>query len=310
MIADTKIVAYNDLGRVCLKQIDLDALKVMEPCIISIDGSTDITGVAILRESDGAVVASLSFKHEKQKESPVQYKVRLKRTFYTILKNNELIKEIFYEEPFIGYANAVKNLFMLRTFVEELKYENEPELDYIVFTEVNNQKWKRLFLAPDKCPSGTELQKKHVRDKLVSLLPFLSEITQDEVDAIAMGFTAVSKLKTGEKDDLKSKKKARPFTYNIKFIGADEDDAMIQELYDICKVPKEVSEAGIKLVTLNGRGNWEDLVCEHMGLEDKLLILKFSTNKYGNVILKNRIGHLAETYKFIYAVIWRKNRKI
>lgn len=309
MKTEAKIVRYDTNGKVELSPINIESLLVLEPCIISIDGSTDVTGVAILRESDGAIVSSIAFRHEKQKESPIQYKVRLKREFYTLLKNNPVIKEIFYEEPFIGYTNAVKNLFMLRTFVEEIKFENEPELDYILFTEINNQKWKKLFLAPDKCPSGTELQKSYVRNKLVSSLSFLSDVTQDEIDAIAMGFTAVSKLRDGEKEELKSKKKPKPFNYNIQFIGADNDDGMLQDLYSICNAPEEVMQSGMKLTEITGKGNWDDNVYEHMGLDDKLLILKFKSTKYGNIILKHNIGHLAETYDYIYAIIWRKNRK-
>lgn len=309
MKINTKIVRCNTNGEIEFKGINLEDLRVVEPCVISIDGSTDITGVAILRESDGAIVSSIAFEHEKQQESSVHYKVKLKRAFYTLLKNNPLIKEIFYEEPFIGYRSAIKNLFMLRTFVEELKFENEPELDYISFTEINNLKWKKLFLAPDKCPSGTELQKKHVRDKLTQSLKFLEEVTQDEIDAIAMGFVAISKLKNGIKDDLKSKEKTRPFMYEVQFIGADEDDGMFQDLYTLCEAPDKVMQAGIKLVELTGKGNWESNVYEYMGSEDKLLILKFSSKKYGNIILKNRIGHLAETYNYIYAIVWRKNRK-
>lgn len=300
------LVGNNEIG---LKDGKIEDINIKEKCVLSIDGSTNVTGMGILRESDGALICSMAFEHEKDKESAVQYKVRLKREMYKILSSNPNIKEIFYEEPFIGYAVATKNLFMLRTFVEELKFEYEPELDYVGYTEINNLKWKKAFLDPIKCPSGTDAQKRAIREKLVSGLPFLSGVTQDEIDAIAMGFVAVAKLRLGDKDELKSKKKAKPFKYNIRFIGADTDDGMLSELWDIVEAPQVVLENGILLTEIKGRGSFDNIVYEKMGLDDKLLILKFKNNRFGNIILKYRIGHLAESFEYIYAVIWRKARK-
>lgn len=304
-----RAIGYNAEGAIDLLPLELENIRVTEPCIVSIDGSTDITGVGILRESDGAIMYSIAFIAEHKDESPVQYKVRLKRAMYSLIKNNTLIKEFFYEEPFLGYATAAPNLMMLRTFVEELKFEYEPELDYIAYTEVNNQKWKRLFLTPDKVPGGTEAQKQAVRNKLVLALPFLASVTQDEIDAIAMGFTAVVKLRDGLKEELKSRKKTRPFMYNIQFIGADSDENMQTELFDICEAPKSVLENGMAMINLSSRGNWDSSIYESMGSDDKLLILKFPSNRHGNIVLKYKIGHLTECFGYIYALVWRKARK-
>lgn len=308
MIVRARTPIVDSLGCIKLVDIGIDQLTITEPSVLSIDASTDNTGMSILRESDGAIVATLSFKHETNKETPVHYKVKLKKEVYKILSKNKMIREIFYEEPFIGYAGASKNLLMLRTFVEELIYENEPDLNYIGYTEINNMKWKKLFLMPDKCPSGTEAQKKAVRDKLVSALTYLNDITQDEIDSICMGFIATVKLRQGLKEDLKSQKKAKPFKYDIQFIGADSDDVMVQELYDVCEAPKAVTSNGIALITLNGKANMEKAIYEHMGSEDKLLIMKFDSTKYGNIILKYKLGHLTQ-FGYIYALVWRHNRK-
>lgn len=311
MEVNAKVVAIGPNGQLYLSKVSIEQIQLGCKCILSIDGSTDITGIGILRESDGVLIACASFHREKEKdESPVQYKVRLKREIYKLLhNNNNFLLDVYYEEPFIGYVQATKNLLMLRTFVEELKFEYEDELSGLQITEVNNQKWKRLFLAPDKCPPGTELQKKCVRDKLIKALPILSEVTQDEVDAISMGITACTAMRQGEQETLKSKKKTKPFKYKTQFIGADDDDIIFQSLLDVCEAPKEVMENGIVLRKLNGRGRFDNAVYEEMGSEDKLLILKFDSSKYGNVILENRIGHLAETYTFIYALVWRNTRK-
>ena len=142
---------------------------VQSHSILSIDGSTSKTGVGILRESDGALCYSLCFEREKDDgETPVQYKVRLKRAIKSIMEKNTLITKIFYEEPFVGHITSVANLMMLRTFVEEMIFENEPQFDYVKHKEINNLRWKKLFLAPTKVPSGTDNQKAAIKEKLLS----------------------------------------------------------------------------------------------------------------------------------------------
>lgn len=300
----------NKDGSIVLVNKDVEQLKVSDVCVMAIDGSTSNTGVAILRERDGALHFSCAFSREKSKgETPVQYKVRLKKEISKILINNTNIQTVYYEEPFIGYKSAVPNLMMLRTFVEEAIIENEPVLDYVKHEEINNKKWKKLFLAPDKCPNDSEQEKTAIRKKLETYLPFLSEVTQDEIDAIAMGFAATVQIKNGEEDELKSKKKPKAFQYNIRFIGADNDDDMLLEFGDVYEGPNYLLENGVSLTTCKGTSDFDKHVYTEMGNDDKVLIVKFSSNKHGNIILQYRIGHLAATYTYIYAIIWRKSRK-
>ncbi len=306
MIVNSKIVTANG-NSIGLQQVPIESIVINFPCVMSIDGSTDNTGVAILREGDGALCASIGF--EKKDETPVAYKVRLKRAIQGILERNPYIKHVFYEEPFIEYAEAAARLLMLRVFIEEIKIENEPAFDYLSYAEINNQKWKRLFLYPQKCTGDSKLQKKMVRDKLVSGLPYLKDVTQDEIDAIAMGFVAVVKLKDGDERELESKRKARPFKYEVQFIGGDSDEIVLQEMFDTCNIPQVVLENGITIVGLSSKGSFDNKVLEAMGQDDKLVIIKFSSNKHGNIILKHKIGALAAEYDTIYAVVWRKNRK-
>lgn len=288
----------------------LDRVQVTENAIISIDGSTSNTGLAILREKDGALFYSCSFTREKDKgETPVQYKVRLKRAVNEILKNNLLISKIYYEAPFIGYATAAPNLFMLRTFVEELIVENEPQFDYIYHIEVNNKKWKKIFLAPDKCPSNTELEKEAVRRKLEAYLPFVKDITQDEVDAIALGFVACTSLQNGTQDDLETKK-VRPFKYNISFIGANSDDEMCMEFYNTYSGPKHLLDEGVCFSEIKGTSDFDKHVYKQMGQNDKVLVIKFNSDKHANLILQHKLGSLAAQFSYLYAIVWRKTRKI
>lgn len=308
MKISSKIVTLDGNNNIILAEVPLESIFITFPCILSIDGSTDRTGVGILRESDGAVCASLAF--EKKDETAVAYKVRLKRAIQGLLERNRCITRVFYEEPFIEYAAAAAKLFMLRTFIEEIKVENEPFFDYLTYKEINNKRWKKLFLHPQVCTGDSKLHKKLVRDKLIAQLPFLKDVSQDEIDAIAMGFVAVSKMKSGEEDELGSKKKTRPFKYEVEFIGANEDDVAIQEMFDTCSIPAQVLENGITICNLPARGVFDNKIYEIMGQDDKLLIMKFSSNKHGDIILKHKLGYLASDFDYIYAIVWRKTRKI
>lgn len=289
----------------------LDEIKVATPSIISIDGSTTNTGLAILREEDGALLFSCAFKREDSGdgESPVRYKVRLKQAVQKILENNQLIDRIYYEEPFIGYATAAPNLMMLRTFIEELIIENEPRFDYLKHVEINNKKWKKLFLAPDKMPTGTEAEKKAVRNKLEGYMPYLTCVTQDEIDAISMGFIATTHIRLHTDDELESQKKARPFQYNIRFIGANEEDDMLLEFADVYDGPAYLLENGLAITTCKGTEDFNKHVYKNMGNNDKVLIIKYDSKKHGNLTLQYKIGHLAACYPYIYAIVWRKTRK-
>lgn len=296
-----------------IKLVNTEAARVQvtEPSIMAIDGSTTNTGVAILREKDGAMFYVAAFTREKDKgETPVQYKVRLKKQIQSILASNMLISKVYYEEPFVGYASAAPNLYMLRTFIEEIIVEDEPQFDYLRHIEVNNKKWKRLFLAPDKCPTGTEAEKAAVRRKLESFLPFMKLRSQDEVDATCLGFVACTSLNNGTDSDLGSKKKVHPFKYNIAFIGADDDDTMCLEFINAYNGPKKLLEEGIALSTIKATADFDKHVYKEMGSDDKILVVKFDSQKHANLILEYRIGTLAAQYDYIYAIVWRKSRKM
>lgn len=299
-----------DLNKnIILREIKLEDLVVQGEALMAIDGSTTNTGVSILRKVDGALYYSCAFAREHG-ETPVQYKVRLKNAIGKILWENKLINSVYYEEPFVGYAEAAKNLLMLRTFIEELIVEREPDFNYLKHYEINNMKWKKLFLAPDKCPQGTELQKAAVRAKLETYMPYMKVVSQDEIDATCMGFIAAVKLKDGTDEELESKKRVYPFQYDIQFIGANEDDGMLTEFWDCYKGPQKILQNGIFLTEIGGTQNFDKFVYNAMRNEDKVLIIKFDSNKHGNLILKYRLGQMSVTYDYIYAVVWRKTRKI
>lgn len=301
---------FFDGKEVKLVNIPLEQIQVDAYSILSIDGSTSNTGIAIMRESDGGLMYSMSFKRDDKGETPVQYKVRLKREVHKILSRSRLIEKVYYEEPCVDHFTAIANIYMLRTFVEEIIVENEPAYDYIKHYEINNKRWKKLFLAPDKCPVGTDKEKLAVRKKLEGYMPFLSTVTQDEIDAISMGYVVCTSLKEGmTSEDLESRKKARPFKYDIDFIGADDDDGMLSLLYDVYSGPKSILENGILLSEITRKNDFDKHVYSQMGNDDKLLIIKFSSKLHGNIILKYNIGSLAARNDYLYALVWRSTRK-
>ena len=132
-------------GEIVLKEINLIDIQVQFYSVLCIDGSTSNTGLSIMRESDGALLYLLRAEREGD-ESPVRYKIRLKRTVEEILRRNRYISQIIYEEPVVANIASVKNLFMLRTFAEEIIIENEPEFDTIKHIEISNMRWKRIVL--------------------------------------------------------------------------------------------------------------------------------------------------------------------
>lgn len=300
-------------GSIALQQITPDKINITEYSLMAIDGSTTNSGIAILRQHDGAILYLISATREKEgnnAESPVRYKVRLKQQVKNILGLNHLIDTVYYEEPVVNNITAVANLFMLRTFIEEMVIENEPEFDYLKHYEINNLRWKRVFLAPDKVPAGTDLQKEAVRNKLVKALPFLETVSQDECDALGMGFAADMYLKDDKSsDEIASKKKPHAFGYNMNFIGADSDESMLDEFCDTYTGPEKLIQNGISFLTIDGRANFDKFVYEAMGDDDKILVIKFESRYHGDLILQNRIGSLATTYDYIYVIVWRKSRK-
>lgn len=298
-------------GGIIMRDIALEDVKVQQYAILSIDGSTSNSGLAIMRECDGALMYSMCATRDSSGETPVHYKIRLKRQVADLLRRNKFITQIYYEEPVVANITAIANLFMLRAFIEEMIIENEPEFDYLKHYEISNMKWKKNFLAPDKVPSGTDNQKKAVRTKLENGLPFLNRVTQDEIDAICMGYVVCTTLKEGGTgEELQSKKKVRPFKYNSIFVGADKDDDMLTEFYDVYNGPKKLLDNGISFTEIDGKTNFEKHIYNTMGQDDdKILIIKFSSKHHGNVVLEHKIGNLAAQYDYIYAIVWRVTRK-
>lgn len=295
----------NQDGSVAIGNIKLEDIRIQNYAILSIDGSTTNSGLSIVREADGALITSISAEREKKVEEPVRYKIRLKRAVTDLLRRNKFIQTIVYEEPVVHHINAVANLYMLKSFIDEIIIENEPEFDYIKHYDVPNTRWKKEWLAPDKMKQKTEEQKKQIRDKFEQLFPFFKDITQDEIDAYAMGWATA---KVGV-ENIRIKPKTRPFKFEVRFLGANTDDALESDLFEVYDGPSQLKERDIMFKEIDRRANFEKSIYDLMSDEDKIIIIKFSTKYHGNIMLQYEIGELAATYDYIYAVVWRRTRK-
>lgn len=296
-------------NRPMLAEIPVDNIKLIDNCIMSIDGSTTNTGIAIMRVKDNAVMYSISAKRDKDDETAVHYKIKLKKLIEKLLNNNlKYINSVVYEEPIIQHVTAIAGLMMLRTSVEEVLIENDWK--HIEYAEVPNMSWKRWFLQPDKIPNGTQAQKKAVYDRLITYLPIMSPVTQDECDAICMGTYVLNTLKTHGMDisSVKANKKVKPFNFEVKFMGGDSDDCL-EDLFELYTGPQKLLENGLSMVELGRREKFEQCVYNTIGSEDKVGIIKFESQRHGNVVLQYKIGALAAQYEYIYAIVWRTHRK-
>lgn len=316
MKAIVRKVQYDGDKMLRIEPSDLEHIIVLERSLLAIDGSTTRSGVSIIG-IDKKIKYVIALERDSSNETPIQYKVQFKRFLDSVMERNRAIETIYYEEPFIEYIESSKVLLSLRTSVEEIIAERAPKYDYIKFIEASNQKWKSQFLAPDKVPAGKPAQKAAVTNKVYKLYPLLADekITEDECDSLGLGLVALGHSSSKTEDSLKSKKKARAFNYNIRFIGANDEDEMFNELTAVIntyKIPQSLVDSYLEdpdIIELNGRGLFNNLVYEHMGTDDKLLILAFRSDKYSNVILEHRMAALTKESPMIYAVVWRKTRK-
>ena len=290
--------------------VDFDKFKVDRPSVIGIDGSTTNTGIALVDASTNSIMGSLSLARDAADNgSPVRYKVAFKKALVELFRKAN-VTHVFYEEPFVGFIESAKVLFMLRTSVEEVIIENEPEFDHIKYSEVSNTKWKQAFLG--KNINDTALVKQAIRDKVVELLPFMKDVTQDEMDATGLAFVGTSSIREGIEDTLKSKKKAKPFKFEQTFFAADDDSEFFEVFSDYAdkiKIPNALKYRPLKLVEIPTRGIFENHVYNAMGEEDVLLIVKFKSTSHANIIMENRLSNLASNSDYLYDVIWRKSRK-
>lgn len=299
------------------------------PVGIGIDGSSTNTGVSIMTNA-GALVSTAAISRDDN-EDFVLYKVNLQNVLTELLLNcKEKIANIWYEEPFIGYTKAAEVLMAIRTTVKEIIYTH-PELKHIKYIEVNNKRWKKIFLEQhnSRLPAGgSAAEKKAIADvlgvKLIhdNLYDARCAVTQDEMDATGLVYAGWYSERENVK--LESKKQVHKFKFNIAFELFDAEPAEVESnitlsLLDSAKeykVPAKVLDNGVTINILTGRKMFENIVYETMEDSDKLLIFIYPASKYANILIEYGIdqGITEQLNQFgegqtIAAYIWRKTRK-
>ena len=285
---------------------ELDDIRVRDGnAIMSIDGSTSTTGISILNMDTKGLLARMNIVRDDMTESPVRYKIKLKQLVLSIIKQNPLIKYISYEEPCIYHKSAIKNLFMLRSFIEEMIIENEPELNYLRHFEVANTRWKKIFLYPEKMSNNTEQDKARVNEKVKKIYSLWGDLDLNESDAIGLGYATLEILRGEKNFELES----TAFKYNIEFEDEPETDFVIEHILDEeCeyKIPKKLYENGIKIKDLGDREKLDDKIYSELQNEDCILLLSFKSKKHGDIAMKYGLTGNSD---IMHAIVWRKTRK-
>ncbi len=314
----THVCGYKPDGTVGLVPFAGEIPLASRPCLISIDGSTDCTGLTVVDLATCGCLYSVALHRDKKVKDPVEYKVEFKRYLEKIIEaNKNVLKCIGYEEPFFGYAESTKVLMALRTTAKEVLIENKDKYSKIIHFEINNKKWKAKLLYPDRCPPTSAEQKKAVRLRIESYIPDFKNLEQDECDSYGLGFVLARAYNEANIKDLLSKKKVKPFAFNAEFIGFEEasstaEDMVLSHIFGgnkEYKIPKRVLDNGYEIVYFDGTGKFAQRVYDSLEDDDKVLIVGFPSTRYANLALEHNIGWLYEEYKFIYAIIWRVSRK-
>lgn len=305
-VIDTGIINYSTLSDVVTDN--------SRTYILGIDASTTCTGIDIYDLGTHRPVWSLAAKREDT-EGKVRYKLKLKKLLETLIYQNPGIKYSEYEEPFIEYAESASDLLALAPTVEEIKIENEPELDYLNHELVPNKRWKKALLG-DKLPSGSALEKQAITKEIYRLYPFLCSVngkgevlhftTQDERDALGL-CVAKDKELNGEVSELKSVK-VRPFKYEIEFVGGEDVDDAIEYVHQLKRIPKVVRENGMVITDLRRGEKFDTKVLNTMQNDDIICVIGFNTNVAGNLYVKYKLASYKK-YEKVYAIVWRSNRK-
>lgn len=291
------------------RYVGVDDIKLDAACSVNIDASTTNTGVSLLGYNK-ELMYLISIEREP-KENPVAYKLEYKDFMKKLLLKHQMLGNIWYEEHFVQYIDAAKMLYMLRSTIEEILIEEKDKLCN-QYREISNKKWKSLLLAicgKGKCPIGSELEKKAVRECLIEAIPSLNhpDVTQDELDSLGVGFVTTI---YGDSVELESKKRITKFKFETKFWGADDDDEFFDNFGDGAGyLPKRLLDKGLIFYELNNREKFANAVYRQLADEDLPLVLKFSSKKYGAVTLEYNIHEVASNNEFVYAIVNRKNRK-
>lgn len=289
-------VVYTDrLGNVTRERpvIDKDAY------VLGLDGSTSRSGVCVMSVGGrlGFVCAVV-----REKETMVEYKVFLKKFLTDLIQEYE-IKHTAYEEPFIGFVQDAKSLYMLASSLSEIAVETGMSFSV---TPVNNMRWKKRFLAR-KLEGGSQVHKKAVREKVIALIPALAVLAKnkddyDESDAFGLTFYLAQCVRDNVMESMQSVGKPRKFKYDLQLVGG----AVTAE--EALKLVNKPRKDGVVIENISTKKNFDLTVYTLMQGKDAILVLYFKSGKFGDVILKHDAGEIAAKHDTITAIVTRKSK--
>ncbi|GHU92846.1 hypothetical protein FACS1894208_00880 [Clostridia bacterium] len=263
--------------------------------VLSLDGSTSRSGICLM--SIGGLLGFVCAAARGQ-ESVVEYKLALKKVLSDMVAKYG-VRHTAYEEPFIGYAGDAKGLYMIASTLEEIAVES---MNSIRVSAVNNKRWKRQFLGVT-LQGGREVQKKMVYNKAVSIVPGLVSCKDDETDAFGLAFYLARSLREDTFGDMASKGKAHKFKYDLTLVGGIIGaDAAV-------RIVGKPRKDGVIVADISDKRSFNSTVYAMMAGKDSVLLLRFKSGKFGNIILDHAGGTLAAQNEVLSAVVTRAVRK-
>lgn len=305
--------------------VDWDRLRgAKDKCLLSIDCSTTGTGIALIEMGTGSVEVVAHTKQIKKgedEESLIEYRMRLKESIKKLLLENPGIFCVVYEPPVVGFnAHTTGVLFTLKGFAEEAVLEIKKEYPErnLVYLEYINTKWKKHFFEPDSCPVATKLAKEAIKTKMMQYLitqgavgKELEQLTQDELDASAMGIAYRKLILTFREEEAITKKKQRPFKYELAIVSAENEVDLLRKISSgevQLPLPNRLKDKEMLFKEWVKRYGIEKFLFQDMAGLDMLIAYKVKVGVIGDLILKYRRSDLAaDAEATVYVIAWRLN---
>lgn len=157
-----------------------------EGFVLFFDQSTTSTGVSLYTAETGLLVGAGFVKRGKFEDKD-KFRIALKN-FVLKCCLTQPVKALYYEEVYGGNSyGASEDLNQLKTIFKDIKNEY---CNGLLVEPVNNKKWKKRFLHPEKVSRmGTAAEKAQIKTRCLRDFPVLAtlKLPQDTFDAVGIG---------------------------------------------------------------------------------------------------------------------------
>lgn len=326
------LVKLYSFSNEAINSIDtIDAIEVNKDVIISIDGGSTNTGISIFSIQGKEALYSLRvYNNNIGDDKLLRFKLEFKDLVLGLItKLGDNLKGIYYEEPYLGYASAVKPLYLLESTIPELKLEHK-DLKCLVYHTINNKVWKRnlfmLFkdiLVDDKYLDDKAKIRKCLLRHYINYKG-MDKLQQDIYDSLGLGLVVVNCLESNTMDLILPKRKVSNYKYKATDVtdivanrlnGEVDIDKLllyIKSNYKSLGINKKVADYGkIKHLDTDKRGKRYldvDLRVRESMLDNSMCIY-FSENVDSNILLKYNLKRVKDTYGYICLLFHRCSYK-